>query len=230
MHWWVSDLAQNGHYVELISWVFWVLLSITLHELGHGWAAIRQGDDTPVRLNRMTANPVVHMGVPSLVIFALCGIAWGAMPVNPHRFRNRRWGEVLVSAAGPAVNLLLAAACVVLLTAWIRLGPEGTALYRNAATFLYTGVFLNLVLAPFNLLPVPPLDGATILGGIFPRIRELYSHPQAAIFGLFAFLAVFFMSPVGDIFFEVAGLGARGLVNAAGAVVGNPPLAHAVAG
>jgi Zn-dependent protease len=229
MHWWVGDLAQSGLYVDLLSWIFWVLLSITLHELGHGWAAIWQGDDTPVRLNRMTANPIVHMGVPSLVIFALCGIAWGAMPVNPHRFRNRRWGDVLVAAAGPAMNLLLAAACLVLLTAWIRLGPEGSPLYRNVGIFLYYGLGLNLVLAPFNLLPVPPLDGATILGGFFPRVRELYGHPQAAIFGLFIFLAVFFMSPIGDLFFDAAWGGADALIDAAGALAGNPPLGQALA-
>ena len=74
MSWWVSNFAQSGHYVELVSWIFWVLLSITLHELAHGWAAIWQGDDTPIRLNRMTANPIAHMGLPSLVVFALCGI------------------------------------------------------------------------------------------------------------------------------------------------------------
>ena len=224
MNWWVSNFAQTGHYVELLSWIFWVLLSITLHELAHGWAAIWQGDDTPIRLNRMTANPVVHMGLASLVMFALCGIAWGAMPVNPHRFRDGHRGDVYVSAAGPAMNLLIAMVCLVLLTTWGAVGPQGSDLAFNVMVFLYFGVALNFVLALFNLMPIPPLDGSTILAGFSPWIRRLYGHPQAAIFGLFVFLAIFFMSPIGWIFFELVELVARSVVNAVGGLVGNPPL------
>ena len=100
MSWWVHEEFRAGGLVAVLSWAFWVIFSITLHELGHGWAAIRQGDDTPRRFGRMTLNPLVHMGVPSLVMFALIGIAWGAMPVEPSRFRWGRRGRVLVSAAG----------------------------------------------------------------------------------------------------------------------------------
>ncbi len=230
MSWWVSSFAQSGRYIELVSWIFWVLLSITLHELAHGWAALWQGDDTPARLNRLTLNPVVHMGVPSLVMFALCGIAWGAMPVNPHRFKDGHRGDIYVSAAGPAMNLLIALACLVMLTLWGAVGPEDSPLARNVTVFLYFGVALNFILAPFNLMPIPPLDGAHILAGFSPRIRELYRHPQAALFGLFIFIAVFFMSPIGGIFIELAWGGARSLADAAGRLLGNPPLAQALAG
>ena len=81
MDWWVSNFARNGEYIQLISWIFWVLLSITLHELAHGWAAIWQGDDTPVRLGRMSASPPVPMGTNSQTRVALCGLAGGRMPV-----------------------------------------------------------------------------------------------------------------------------------------------------
>ena len=222
MGWWVGELAGDGRYVELISWIFWVLLSITLHELAHGWAAIWQGDDTPIHLNRMTANPVVHMGVQSLIIFAMCGIAWGMMPVNPHRFRNRRWGDVYVSAAGPAMNLALAAICLVLLTLWLSVAPHTEPLYRNVAEFLFTGMGLNLILAPFNLLPIPPLDGSRVLAGFSSRARAFFEHPQAALFGMFAFLAIFFMSPIGSILFSLAWGAARSLTDAVGSLVGNP--------
>ncbi len=229
MTWWVSEYAQDGRYVELLSWIFWVLLSITLHELAHGWTAVWQGDDTPIRQNHLTANPVTHMGINSLVMFALCGIAWGQMPVNPQRFRNGRMGDVLVSAAGPAMNLLLACVCATVLVLWLRFVPEGSNLYRNGALFLYLGVGLNLVLAPFNLLPIPPLDGSRILAGFSRRARELFSHPQAALFGLFVFVAVFFMSPVGRLLFTAGWVGAAALVDGAGRLVGNPavlPVVH----
>ncbi len=224
MGWWIGDRAQEGRYVELLSWIVWVLLSITLHELAHGWAAIRQGDDTPIRLKRMTVNPFVHMGMNSLIVFALCGIAWGQMPVNRYRFKDGHRGDVYVSAAGPAMNLLIAVACVILLTLWIRLVPQGSNLARNGAIFLELGVGLNLILAPFNLLPIPPLDGSRILAGLSPRVRELYERPQAQLFGLFVFIAIFFMTPIGGLFFQMGWKGAALLIDTVGGLVGNPPI------
>ncbi|MHC4989658.1 MAG: site-2 protease family protein, partial [Planctomycetota bacterium] len=162
-HWWVTDLYQAGYVVELLSWIFWVILSITLHELAHGWVATWQGDPTPRQLGRMTANPVVHMGPTSLIIFALVGIAWGMMPTDPSRYRWRRRGRIVVAGAGPAMNLLLAVAAGGLLVLWLRVGPAGHRAFENLAVFLWMGTVLNVILAALNLLPVPPLDGSQIL-------------------------------------------------------------------
>ena len=224
MTWWVHDHVQAGLYIELISWIFWVIFSITLHELAHGWAALWQGDDTPIQTGHMTSNPLVHMGGHSLAIFAICGIAWGAMPVNPDRFRDGRRGDVYVSAAGPAMNLLIGIVCTILLTLWLWLAPQETELYRNVAVFLFYGVALELILAPLNLLPIPPLDGSHILAGFSYKAAELFNRPQAMIFGMLVFMASFFMSPVGDLIFGAAWSGAEALVDLAGSPFGNPDM------
>ncbi|MCH8151203.1 MAG: site-2 protease family protein [Planctomycetes bacterium] len=219
MNWWVHNLYQAGQTVELFSWIFWVISSIVLHELAHGWAALWQGDDTPRRLGRMTVNPLVHMGTTSLLIFALIGLAWGAMPVNPGRFRNRSYGDVLVSLAGPAMNILLSLAALTGLSLWLRFGSTAQPLHENVATFLWTGGWLNIILALLNLLPIPPLDGSRILAGLSRKARELYNHPQAQLFGMFMLMAIFF-TPIGDIVFYAASRGARLYVNALGALLG----------
>ena len=219
MNWWVHELYQQGRTVELVSWIFWVISSIVLHELAHGWAALWQGDDTPRRLGRITANPLVHMGGMSLLIFALIGLAWGVMPVNPERFRNRRYGDVLVSLAGPAMNILLALAALTGMSLWLRFGPTAQPLHENVTTFLWTGGWLNIVLALLNLLPIPPLDGSRILAGLSRKARELYNHPKAQLFGMFMLMAIFF-TPIGDIVFYAISVVAGLYVSALGALLG----------
>ena len=89
--WWVSDVLDglaNGK-VVLTSWIVWVAISISLHELGHGWMAIRCGDRTPIDTQHMTINPFVHIPPMAWIMFALFGFTWGLMPVNPSRFRGR---------------------------------------------------------------------------------------------------------------------------------------------
>ncbi|MAT82556.1 MAG: site-2 protease family protein [Phycisphaerae bacterium] len=195
--WWVHNAFVNGGAIMLVAWIFWVLFSITMHELAHGWAAIWEGDMTPRELGRMTANPIVHMGGLSLLVFAAIGIAWGMMPVNPSRFRHRRWGDAIVAAAGPAMNILLAFACLTASGVWAGLsGPPPTnevepSWQEQGQLFLLIGGWLNLVLCLLNLIPVPPLDGSRILASCSWKIRELYRHPQAQFAGLFLFLLIF---------------------------------------
>ncbi len=200
MGWWVADLYQSGAVVELISWIFWVIFSITLHELAHGWAALWQGDDTPRRYHRMTLNPIVHMGWYSLLIFAFIGIAWGLMPTDPSKYRWRRQGRIMVSGAGPAMNILLAWISLTLAALWFVYGPQQTNLADNVYTFLFLGGWLNIALAVFNLLPVPPLDGSSILAGASFRMYRLYQHPNAPMVGML-FILVVFISGIGGIFF-----------------------------
>jgi Zn-dependent protease len=205
MGWWVHSWYEAGGAFLVASWAFWVIFSITLHELGHGWAALWQGDSTPRDLGRMTMNPLVHMGTTSLLIFALIGIAWGAMPVNPSRFRHRRFGHLFVAAAGPLVNLGLAILCIIgLNVVYLTVSPEA-AMFEKLDTFFFFGAMLNLVLMVFNLLPVPPLDGSTVLASLSSGYRRLLQHEQAPMFGL-AFLAIVFFTGIGEGLFIAASM------------------------
>lgn len=197
--WWIADLWQQGDRALLASWVFWVIGSIVLHELGHGVAAMWQGDDTPRALGHMTANPVVHMGWFSIVAFVMIGIAWGIMPVNPSRFRwGARRGGAFVAAAGPAVNMLLAVVCVLGCALWIARGPQQGDVASNVKVFLITGAWLNVWLMMFNLLPVPPLDGAAVASGLSRTVARVMHDPRVQQFGFLAVLVAMVMG-VGDV-------------------------------
>lgn len=193
MSWWVTDYLNYQGPAFLVSWIVWVLGSIILHELSHGWAAIRCGDTTPIETGHMTWNPMVHMGGMSLLMFAMAGIAWGQMPVNPSRFRRRK-DDAFVAFAGPGMNLALALSSFVLGSLWIAyagsLVPEQA--FVNLAQFFFLGTMLNLVLMLFNLLPIPPLDGATILATYSDGFRRLRAHPNFAGTAMILFILVFF--------------------------------------
>lgn len=192
MNWWVTSVlsAPNGQ-VLLGSWIFWVIFSITLHELAHGWAAIRLGDTTPIYTGHMTWNPVVHMGPMSLIVFALLGIAWGQMPVDPSRLRGR-YGNSIVAVAGPLANIALMFLAIILAVLW----PYAKSLvaphvHTNVEIFLNTGAMLNVVLFFFNLVPVPPLDGWRIGCDVFPRFARIWEGERGAVIGLIAFAVLF---------------------------------------
>jgi len=187
-----SDNPADRFYFLAV--VLTVLVSIVLHELAHGWVAIRLGDPTPRIQNRMTGNPLVHMGPFSLLALALVGIAWGQMPVDPSRLRGRH-GDALVSAAGPAMNLLLAIAALTLLGGIERFGPvavEGGVL-DNLTRFLFIAGVFNLLLMAFNLLPAPPLDGSRILASYVPAYERFAFNPAQPGVGLLLFFGAFML-------------------------------------
>ncbi len=177
----------------VVSWIVWVIVSIVLHELSHGWAAMWLGDDTPRVTGHMTWNPMVHMGGFSLLVLVLIGIAWGAMPINPSRIRGRH-GEAIVAAAGPGMNILLALFSCVGCVAWVVLADKyqvSDPLYTNLSQFFFVGVFLNIALALFNLLPAPPLDGSRIVGSFVPAYERMMNSPNGQWIGLGIFVLAF---------------------------------------
>ena len=203
------DIGIFGIYNDLgpaaaAAFLFWGIFSITLHELAHGWAALSQGDDTPRIYGRLTANPVVHMGWMSLTLLVFTGIAWGMMPTDPSKYRWGRRGRIVVSGAGPAMNVLLWALC------WSSLGvllaqgvaEEGSVLRAiramqpgteyQMAIFLYIGGSLNGMLGLFNMLPLPPFDGASVVAGFSRSYYRWMHNPRIASAGFFIVLVAMF--------------------------------------
>jgi Zn-dependent protease len=171
-----------------------MILSICLHELAHGAAALSQGDDTPQRTGHMTLNPLVHMGWESIIFLCIGGIAWGAMPVNPAKFRSHQWGDVLVSAAGPLSNLILGLMSIAMLAIALRV-------QFFSAEFFYLAARINLALCFFNCLPIPPLDGFHIFSKFFPELKVL----DGPNYGLFV-LMIFLVSGLGASLYAVSDL------------------------
>jgi len=165
-----------------------LIISIVIHELAHGIAALSQGDDTPRQEGHMTLNPVVHMGYESLIFLCVAGIAWGSMPVSPHKFRHPRWSDILVSAAGPLSNLVLGTLCITAIIATRR-----SALPMVSQDFLFMAARINMLLFLFNLLPIPPLDGFSVCEKLFPALKlDRFRNSPFALF----FMMALFVLPI----------------------------------
>lgn len=183
-----------------------LLASVVLHEVAHGWMALRQGDDTAKRAGRLTLNPVPHidlMGsiiVPTILALMPGGLLFGwakPVPVDPRNFREYRKGDILVSLAGIAVNLLLVVAFTLLMVVAVLLGRAAPGA-GGAADLVYRagglGVILNLILAFFNLIPIPPLDGSHVVAHMLPRsVRGRYR--ELGRYGLGIMIVLVFVVP-----------------------------------
>ena len=211
-----SDNPADRFYFLAV--VLVVVISIVLHELAHGWVALRLGDPTPRIQGRMTGNPLVHMGPFSLVALAIAGIAWGQMPLDPSRMRGR-YAEAKVAAAGPAMNLLLAVLAMLTLGVLLRvwgLGdlPAEVALYGvtevnrfaeadlinvsplqdNLLRLLAIAGMYNLLLMFFNLLPAPPLDGSHILANFSRPYAHFVGDPSKQGVFMLLFIGAFMLA------------------------------------
>jgi Zn-dependent protease len=182
--------------IKLVSYGL-LIASIILHEISHGWAALALGDDTAKRSGRLTLNPVPHIDpigsivVPGLLLATGAGFIFGwakPVPVNVTRLRHPRNDAVLTGLAGPAMNLVLVALSYVLLR---QLRPETFW----PAFLLFQLGFLNLMLAIFNLIPIPPLDGSAVVERLVPA---RYYHHYLAFIRPYPMLLVFALVIVGQ--------------------------------
>ncbi|MCC0179100.1 site-2 protease family protein [Waterburya agarophytonicola K14] len=180
-----------------------LIISISLHELGHGIAAIFQGDDTPVIKGHMTMNPLVHMGIHSIFFLLLAGIAWGQMPVNPSKFRHPKWGSILVSAAGPLTNIALGMLAMLVINLSLYFDWNKIV----SLEFFYIIARFNFVLCLFNLIPIPPLDGYHVASEIIPEMKAL----GRSKIGLALFM-ILFISGIGGELFSLADIIVRALI------------------
>ncbi|MEM7576354.1 MAG: site-2 protease family protein [Planctomycetota bacterium] len=188
-----SDNANDRFFFFCV--VITVVVSIVLHELAHGWMAIRLGDDTPIRMDRMTGNPLVHMGPFSLLALALAGIAWGQMPIDPSRLKGK-YGGSKVALAGPAMNLLLAVVTLLAYALWLRFGgfADPGTVAGNGQAFLQIAGITNLLLMCFNLMPIPPLDGSHVASDLFAGYQRFVSDPANSGALMLGFFFAFAMS------------------------------------
>lgn len=184
-----------------------VILSIIFHEVMHGYVADWLGDPTARYAGRLTFNPIPHIDPIGSVaipgILALTGspflIGWAKpVPYNPYNLKNQRWGEALVAVAGPATNILIA----IIFGLIIRFGaPAG--LSNTVLSIAVSVVYANLVLAIYNLIPIPPLDGSKVFRSILPfQMRQSYGRLEAYTYALGPFglifvslIAIYFLWP-----------------------------------
>lgn len=206
----MQDIVQQLYILPIL------LFSVVIHELSHGWMALRLGDTTAKDMGRLTLNPIPHLDLVGSILVPLFSlfmagrifIAWAKpVPVNPNNFSHYRRDDILVSIVGPISNLVLAFICTIIFiilahinqvvdTFQIQFVDEGIDFLLR---MFYGGIVLNIVLALFNLIPVPPLDGSHVLASILP---EEMSEPYRRIgfYGIFIILLLMRWQPFATLF------------------------------
>jgi Zn-dependent protease len=189
-----------------------LLLSLTAHEWGHAWVALKQGDDTAYMLGRVTMNPAAHVDPIGTLLFPAIAIGSGApllgwakpVPVNPRKYRDYKKGDILVSIAGVCMNAILAL-CFALVLWLLAVATRNMAATPEtaqiAARMAFYGVIGNVGLIVFNLLPIPPLDGSHVFYHLLPpawgaEYRRLYPYGFIILWGLVLTGALRMLAPV----------------------------------
>ncbi len=192
----------------LLIWVIPVLLAITLHEAAHGWTASKFGDHTARMMGRVTLNPVKHIDpvgtviVPLALLIMSTGFIFGwakPVPINFNALRSPKSGMIWVALAGPGANLIMAIGW--LFVAILSVNINMPVILKMAGA----GIFINLLLAVFNLLPIPPLDGSRVISALLPNPLA-YKYNQLERYGFVILIGLMFIGGFSFIVWPVVGL------------------------
>ena len=179
--------------MEMVAGLPGLIMALALHEYAHAWAAVKMGDFTPKMMGRLTLNPMAHIDPIGLVVLLIARFGW-AKPVviNPHNFRDRKKGEILVAVAGPAMNFLLAflaLGVMLLLTKRMQMDMS-----YGLKAVLWLIVVYNINFGIFNLIPLPPLDGSRILMAMLPYEMQ-YRFAALERYSMIIFI-IFIATPI----------------------------------
>ena len=202
----MQALDLNGFIYNISIWAIPVLFAITLHEVAHGWMARYFGDRTAELLGRLSLNPMRHIDpvgtvlVPGvLLLLGLPLFGWARpVPVASSGMRKPRLALIMVALAGPAANIFMALLWCGVLAAVVRL-PGGATVDHWLVLMAQAGIVINVVLALFNLLPIPPLDGGRVLAGVLPK-RIGAAFEKMAPVGMFIVLGLSVLGLFGWLF------------------------------
>lgn len=183
-------MFAESRIIETVIYALVLFTAFPIHECAHAFAAHLMGDDTAKNQGRMTINPIKHLDLWGTLLMLFAGFGWAKpVPINTNNFKNRKVGMALSALAGPVSNLLLAYISMILLKALFILRDRNGGIGSPVSDFLiylfFYGAMLNVGLAVFNLLPVPPLDGSRIFTLIFPeKIYFKIMKYENIIFGI----------------------------------------------
>ncbi len=199
----MSDIQISEKLISFLIFLPLFFVSLAVHEFSHAFFANKFGDDTAKKLGRLTLNPIKHIDLVGSILMPLIAFSSGYLiigwakpvPVNRNNFRNPLKNDLVVTAAGPASNFLLAFVFYFILILLNSFSPEGMHLLKKVT---WLGIYFNVFLFAFNLLPIPPLDGSHILYDLFPG-KLTAKYLNLGIYGTIL-LFVFIYSPLWSMF------------------------------